>query len=395
MEERQRQALVRLHERIDVDALAAEVVRTLAAEIPGHARLSEELRWQRVYPEVRALIIATSAHTAGGAVKLEGIDLSKPTMAARERAAQGMPLEDVLRTYRIGSRMCWDALKAVAGPDDQEVLMLAAESIMTFTDRATAAVTRAYLEARDTRLSEQERAARHLYQALDGGGVIVGEDAALADRLDLLRPDRFVPFVVRLPGGNALDHAQRAAALREQGTLALSEGDRLVGLHAEDQRPAVVDGEDPALLVAVGPPAPRGAIEATMRQLRAAVEAAARAGVAGAVDVAQFGPEVLVDLVPGVGDALVARVMGPLSEELRETLVTWVRCDFDGPRAARALHLHRNSLPYRLRRVAELTGLRLDAAHDRTTIYLACARMDGGAHVEALAAPEEPALAGR
>jgi purine catabolism regulator len=56
---------------------------------------------------------------------------------------------------------------------------------------------------------------------------------------------------------------------------------------------------------------------------------------------------------------------------LVETLETYFRCDASLGAAAEALYLHRNSLAYRLRRIAELTGLNLDNLEDRFRLQLA------------------------
>jgi purine catabolism regulator len=56
---------------------------------------------------------------------------------------------------------------------------------------------------------------------------------------------------------------------------------------------------------------------------------------------------------------------------LVETLDVFFRCDASLRAAADALFLHRNSLAYRLRRVAEITGLNLDNLEDRLRLQLA------------------------
>lgn len=56
---------------------------------------------------------------------------------------------------------------------------------------------------------------------------------------------------------------------------------------------------------------------------------------------------------------------------LRHTLVTWFAHDMKSTATARALHLHRNTLDYRLGRVAAATGLDLDRLDDRLLLYIA------------------------
>ena len=55
---------------------------------------------------------------------------------------------------------------------------------------------------------------------------------------------------------------------------------------------------------------------------------------------------------------------------LRRTLDAWFAHDESAAATAAALHIHRNTLDYRLRRVEELTGLLLARAEDRLLLYV-------------------------
>lgn len=56
---------------------------------------------------------------------------------------------------------------------------------------------------------------------------------------------------------------------------------------------------------------------------------------------------------------------------LLRTLSAWFRHHSHPTATARALHIHRNTLDYRLQKVAELTGLNLDETDDRLLLYVA------------------------
>jgi carbohydrate diacid regulator len=56
---------------------------------------------------------------------------------------------------------------------------------------------------------------------------------------------------------------------------------------------------------------------------------------------------------------------------LRKTLESWFAHDEQAGATANALHIHRNTLDYRLRRVEELTGLTLSRTDDRLLLYAA------------------------
>jgi purine catabolism regulator len=64
------------------------------------------------------------------------------------------------------------------------------------------------------------------------------------------------------------------------------------------------------------------------------------------------------------------RTLDPLPALLRETLTAYLRCSGSVAGAADALHVHRNTVRYRLRRVEQLTGLDLGRPEDRLLLEL-------------------------
>jgi purine catabolism regulator len=74
----------------------------------------------------------------------------------------------------------------------------------------------------------------------------------------------------------------------------------------------------------------------------------------------------------------VADTLGPLASDPRsgagvllDTLDTYLAHGGNASQAAAALHLHRNTLAYRLRRVAQITGLDVDDPEARLRLHLA------------------------
>jgi PucR family transcriptional regulator, purine catabolism regulatory protein len=75
---------------------------------------------------------------------------------------------------------------------------------------------------------------------------------------------------------------------------------------------------------------------------------------------------------------VVQQILGPLIDydrahgsHLVRSLEVWLAHDRSTNRAARTLHLHPNTLAYRLRRVAEMTGRDLSTTHDLVDVWLA------------------------
>lgn len=56
---------------------------------------------------------------------------------------------------------------------------------------------------------------------------------------------------------------------------------------------------------------------------------------------------------------------------LQKTLQTWFNCNVQNSETANALFIHRNTLEYRLNKIAKLTGLNLTKLDDRILLYIA------------------------
>ena len=57
---------------------------------------------------------------------------------------------------------------------------------------------------------------------------------------------------------------------------------------------------------------------------------------------------------------------------LRATIIAWCECGFSLVGAASALHVHRNTLVYRINKIERVTGRPLREHRATLTLYLAC-----------------------
>ncbi|MGW0576155.1 PucR family transcriptional regulator, partial [Streptomyces sp. NPDC002920] len=57
---------------------------------------------------------------------------------------------------------------------------------------------------------------------------------------------------------------------------------------------------------------------------------------------------------------------------LRDTITAWCESGFNLVRAAAALHIHRNTVVYRMNKIEQLTGRPLRDHHTTMALYLAC-----------------------
>lgn len=124
-------------------------------------------------------------------------------------------------------------------------------------------------------------------------------------------------------------------------------------------------------------------------QARSAVDTTTRMGRTGVVAFEDLGIQRLLLQVPDLGElrAFAADVLGPLlgpdqhggdgrsADATRRDLLATLTAYFDAngspQRTARELHVHPNTVAYRIRRVEEIAGRRLDQARDRLMLQVA------------------------
>jgi hypothetical protein len=132
-------------------------------------------------------------------------------------------------------------------------------------------------------------------------------------------------------------------------------------------------------------------------QARRTIDAVVRLGRQGQVVAFEdLGIHRLLLQVPDLGElrAFAAEILGKLGgqerqrgTELLTTLACYFRENSSPQRTARSLHVHPNTVAYRIRRIQEITGLQLDAYRDRLMAQVALEIIDAlGAGLEVLPA---------
>src|SRR5689334_17401273 len=101
--------LARIVERVDTEAVARAMVSSFTREIDAYRELPE--------PVVAEQIVGISRHNLelffralADERSVSDDELEPFRESARSRAADGLPLEDLLHAYRLGGRMGWEAL---------------------------------------------------------------------------------------------------------------------------------------------------------------------------------------------------------------------------------------------------------------------------------------------
>ncbi|WP_019630970.1 PucR family transcriptional regulator [Actinomadura atramentaria] len=334
--------------REDVGTLTDRVLDRIVAGIPSYAAVAPELLRPGVENSVRDCV-AFLLHGHGRAEALGAASVGG------DRAAHGIPVEDMLRAYRLGVRTVWErfaAEAARAGADPAAVLALA-ERMWDWADGVMVRAAREHRRVElENALDAQLRRGAFVRGMLSGG--LDRASVALQAAAFGLDPDReYVPFRARsgLPARTVL------AALEPHlppvaPPVALLDGD-VAGLLA--RRPRTLEA---GITAGVGPAVRPEDAPASFARATRALETAALFGLTGVHDLADLGLRALVAEDREVGALLAERYLAPLADlpDVERTVVTYLAGGMHVDDAARALYVHPNTLRNRLRRFEDATG---------------------------------------
>jgi hypothetical protein len=374
-----------LYRRVErrVQRLAREMIDRFVEEIPLYAMLPRE----QLEGEILALTTANlrlffailREDRALGDDEL--VDIR--TSAAR-RAEERVPLDAVLTAYHIGARIGWRALVEEASADEHAALIDAGFRVLQFAQQVTAAVAAAYLEEQQTIYGEEREARRALASAL-----LAGEPAeALAGRARIALAAAYLVLALRI--GPHPDEADTAVSATVAARRKCRRVQAAVDAWAGESVLGILEPTGGALLLPIAAGAVASALEDVPELAQVLAKAAGAdlhaggAVASGIADVARAGTQAqdIVRLALRLGrpaggyllrDVLLeyqltrpsdaqdelARLLDPLDRNpgLGQTLDAYLEHDLDRRSTAAALHVHPNTLDYRLRRIIELTGL--------------------------------------
>ena len=194
-----RDMLASIVARVSTTELAERMVATFSDSIPGYRRLPQPVLLGQILDISRRNVELFFRYLAEGEAPSHE-DLAAFRRSAKDRASEGMPLEDLLHAYRLGSRIGWNALEKTALAEERPALLYGAELLLDYIDRVSAAVSQAYLEERQHLVSEEERQLRSLLDTLLDGSTLPAELRTLAEQLGLPLRDRYRPFAAAVRG---------------------------------------------------------------------------------------------------------------------------------------------------------------------------------------------------
>ncbi|MFC6152547.1 PucR family transcriptional regulator [Nocardioides yefusunii] len=388
---------------VEVGVLLARRRRDLNARVL--AGLAEEILTYREMPEealnldiVRAITLALDLFLdslARGRLPVgeEWADLSE---SAARRAEEGVPLAAVLAAYHVGTRLIFEDVVPLAIPGDEPQVAAASVLAMRFLAAASEIVADRYLEERVAITdADADLSAERLRRVLDGDPR--PEDAAPAH------------LVLRLALGEHPDEAGEGLSveiaarrkLRRLRARLREEDDHVLGTMTGDGGLLVLLVRDGDLATAAA------RVPALVARLEAAAQAPlyvactvapATTTVASAAEIAEELLQLVIrlgrppgtyrieDVVveyqmtrPGAARSLLAETVAPVAgrPELFETLRIFLRTGQDRRATAARLHVHPNTVDYRLNRVTQMLGI--EVTESRNVVTLVGAMLAHGA----------------
>ncbi|MDT2006967.1 hypothetical protein FXW78_24800 [Rhodococcus opacus] len=363
----------------DFDRVGRYVTETICAANPDYANLP---------PAVIADVVETNVQNAR--IYLHAVvhqsrpsseELAALADAARRRVHQGVPLEGILRAYRIGARAMWEQFSASRSDLDPYVLT---DYTLRYIDWVSSEAERAYLTERDNLLDSRVEATRLLlsrivaddfdttderHAAVRSVGldpeqphvaVVIGPTRRASSTLDEILLELLQAFRRLIPGATS--------ALLRRGVIILVPTAATSGIEALVNQ-ALLQSKAGSDDVSAGlsRPAP------TAEGLTGAVREAERARTLGEIlfpkgQVHTYEATGFFDLFrqgPPV-ETFVATVLGDLTGtertskiDLVHTLYVYFTLGMNRRAAATQLGIHPNTLDYRLRQAAKTSGMDL------------------------------------
>lgn len=310
----------------------------------------------------------------------------------RHRAEQGVPLEAMLRTFRLGGRIVWEALldNAESAGSQPHEIREAGTAMWTVIDGLSSALSTSYRNTELEQVRRDERRRHALIEDLLAGRAQDATFAARAAReLELPVHGAYLVLAadVRADGRPALVGPETVLAALGIRSVWHTRVDSMIGLVSLEQRDiaAVLDPLRPLVRgrAASSPAVPGLAqVDSGHALARIAMDTLPK-GAVELVSLEERYPEALLVNSPDLTGLLVARTLGPVLElprrerdVLLQTLTAWLAENCSAANASIRLHCHRNTVLNRLQRVSGLIGRPVDGQRAYLELSLALSALE-------------------
>ncbi|QFG27254.1 PucR family transcriptional regulator [Actinomadura sp. WMMB 499] len=355
--------------RPELPSLAGEIITEIRRGIPDYARPLDGPYGQVLRLSVEhnlAAFVDRVAAPPGAPAPAPGAagELARTArMLGQYEAHEGRTLDTLQAAYRIGGQVAWRRVMKVAPRHDisSAVMSRLADALFSFLDELAALSLEGYLEARERPIPAlDERRRRLLRRLLDRGPQDAAEIAQAAQAAGWAMPDE-VTLVAVEPESRCVWTALADDVLADLETGAPH---LLVPGRCTPARRAMLDAALPGRRAAIGLTVPPDQAADSLRWARRAL-ALALDGVVG--DRVVRCEDHLVTLWlfadPALVEQLTRRRLGILDgmtrgqqDRLTETLRTWLVTRGTAAEIAAELHIHPQTVRYRMRKIEQTFG---------------------------------------
>ncbi len=310
-----------------------------------------------------------------------GVGRSAPG-GGRNQWSEGFALRTLLSAYQVGGRVAWRHVAATSlrSGVGAEALTALAEAVFYFVDELCAASTDGYVAAQTASVAEREHRRDILVELLLSDRSDSAALQAAASEAGWALP-QYAAVVFVQPGNESARHA-----LTRLGPHCLPvRNGALPGVIVPDAtgpgRLAHLTASLRGSGAVVGRAVPLHQLPASARLAELAAELWRSGAITGdPVLVEEQLDTVIVHRDPRLLDLLREQYLAPLDDAslasrlmLRETLRSWLRNMGDRAAMAEELHVHRQTVRYRLGRLSELFGSALQDPDQRARLLLVLA----------------------
>src|SRR5262245_27902618 len=363
----------------ELPAATEEILATIARQVPEYARPLEGgfgvgIR-TGVSEALRQFVALIRDPDAG---REPGRDVY--VALGRGELREGRTLDALQSAYRVGARVAWRWVSEAARRQgaDAEQLGILAESIFAYIDELSADSVEGYAQAQREQEGERQRRRRELLALLlRDQPTEEAELRAAAQAAGWRLPETAAPLAI----GEA-DLARVGRRLSADALLGATDGIGCALLTGDPShgRSAELARATESVTAALGPSVPRADLSSSWALARTALRAAEAGVIEGPSPIPA--DEHLADLLileaGGLADRLAETRLAPLAEltpagrtRMEETALAFVQHGGNAAATARALHLHPQTVRYRLARLRELLGDQLDEPDARFELELA------------------------
>ncbi|QDF68757.1 hypothetical protein FJK96_00180 [Mycobacteroides chelonae] len=369
-----RQLVAALQER--TDELVGRILEFIRADLPTYV-LIDDADFTRAATQAMEILLNTGLQ-ARVITDSERLTLGNH---GRTRGQQGIPLPEMFSAWRIAQRTLIRELITVgraAGVDEHELLDLTTV-VMESSDAAIQEIAQGHHHAEHERVRREHQRRSDLLRGILFGTLTVQEIRIQARQYGLDSENAYHPIYARITpevSATTLEHilstTNSSGSTQHPDLTAVVDGD-FAGILTRPPRYEI------DIAIGYGSPCRLHQMEQSFQQAKRALTTAEAFGLHHPCELGRLGllPAIAADAE--IGDIMVARYVTPLGDSdgtaaILDTISRYFAYKQRADLTAKAMHLHTNTVRYRLNRYQDLTGTDLHNPEQALEIWWAIQR---------------------